>query len=146
MPKNSTRRTSSAPSGAIPTLERSPKGGLSTTPPRMSTPLGRPDAAKKSPLTPTIVAVEESRRCIEVTRSVPWIDSFESTGLQRVEAGRARAADDVERDGPVRRELDAALVGDAGHERRRLRRCRGGEDQGEKPPDEEFAQHDPDGG
>ena len=46
----------------------------------MRTPLGRPDAAKKSPLTPTIVAVDERRFCIAVTRSSPWIDSFESTG------------------------------------------------------------------
>ena len=80
MPKNSTRRTSSAPSGATPTLERSPKGGLSMTPSRISTPLGRPEAAKKSALTPTIVAVGASRFCIVVTRSRPWIDSFESTG------------------------------------------------------------------
>ena len=37
-------------------------------------------AAKKSPLTPTIVAVDERRFCIAVTRSRPWIASFESTG------------------------------------------------------------------
>ena len=80
MPKNSTRRTSSAPSGVTPTLERSPYGGLSTTPSRISTPLGRPESAKKSPLTPTIVAVDERRFCIEVTRSRPWIVSFESAG------------------------------------------------------------------
>jgi hypothetical protein len=52
----------------------------------------------------------------------------------------------VEGDGPVRRELDAALVGHAGHERRRLRPGGSGENQSEKPPDEEFARHDPDGG
>jgi hypothetical protein len=32
-------------------------------------------------LTPTIVAVVSSRFCIVVTRSIPWIDSFESVGL-----------------------------------------------------------------
>jgi hypothetical protein len=42
VPKNSTRRISSDPSGERPTLERSPDGGLSTTPSRIRTPLGRP--------------------------------------------------------------------------------------------------------
>jgi len=31
-------------------------------------------------LTPTIVAPGDSRFCIEVTRSTPWIASFESVG------------------------------------------------------------------
>ena len=43
----------------------------SSTLSRIRTPLGRPDPAKKSPLTPTIVAVEERRFCIAVTRSSP---------------------------------------------------------------------------
>ena len=81
VPKNSIRRTSRVPSAEKPTLERSPNGGLSTTPSRRSTPLGRPVAKlKKSPLIPTIVAPVESRFCIAVTRSVPEIVSFESTG------------------------------------------------------------------
>ena len=63
-----------------------------------------------------------------------------------VQAGGTRAADDVDRDRAVRGELDAALVGDAGHQRRRRRRGRRGEDQGEKPSDEQLADHDRDGG
>ena len=66
-------------------------------------------------------------------------------GAKRVEPGRARAANDVDRDRPVRRELDAALVADAGHQGRLGRRGRG-EHQGEKPSDEKFARHDPEGG
>jgi hypothetical protein len=44
----------------------------------------------------------------------------------------------------VRRELDGLFVGDTGHQRRLLSPGGGGEDQGEKPSDEEFARHDPD--
>ena len=82
VPKNSIRRTSRPPSAVMPTLERSPYGGLSTTPSRIRMPLGRPvDQLNMSPLTPTIVACVESRLCIALTRSVPGMSSFESTGL-----------------------------------------------------------------
>ena len=47
---------------------------------------------------------------------------------QAVEADRPRAADDMDRDGTVRRELDSLLVGRSGKELSRLRRRGGGEE------------------
>ena len=60
-----------------------------------------------------------------------------------VETGGPRADDDVHRDRPVRGELNRPVVGDAGHQRRRLSRSGCGNDQSEKPSDEECAHHDP---
>ncbi|RDI73211.1 hypothetical protein Gocc_3006 [Gaiella occulta] len=51
----------------------------------MNTPLGAPVAnEKKSPLTPAVVAVDASRRCIALSVSVPTSVSFESTGARVV--------------------------------------------------------------
>ena len=62
---------------------------------------------------------------------------------QGVETGGARTDHDVHRDRAVRRELNRPFVGHAGHQRRLLSRSGRGSDQGEKPSDEECAQHDP---
>ena len=92
---------------------------------------------------PTIVAVAASRFCIAVTFSTPEDRLVGEHRAQGVETGRARTDDDVHRDRTVRSELDRPLVGHAGHQRRLLSRSGRGYDQGEKPSDEECAQHDP---
>ena len=84
VPRNLTRRTSSAPSSVNPALDRPPFGGLTSTPSRSMIPLGFPSAhLERSPLTPTIVAWEASLRCIEDTVSRPSTFSFESTVRSR---------------------------------------------------------------
>ncbi len=51
------------------------------TPDSMNMPLGRPSfQVKRSALTPPTVALAETRRCIELTVSRPWTESFERTG------------------------------------------------------------------
>ena len=66
----------------MPMLERFAFGGLSTTPPRISTPLGMPVAsAKRSPLTPTTVAEAESPFSMSVTFARPISALLERTGL-----------------------------------------------------------------
>ena len=63
-------------------LERPAAGWWSSTPERMSTPVGCPLVQlKRSPFTPVTVAAAVRRRCIEVTVSRPEIASFESTGF-----------------------------------------------------------------
>ncbi len=65
----------------MPRLERELSGAESSAPPRISMPLGLPGfAAKKSPLTPTTVAVGEISFSMSVSFSVPTIALFESTG------------------------------------------------------------------
>jgi len=50
----------------------------------MNIPVGWPSLKlKRSPLTPATVAAPEMSFCIEVTRSVPWIAPFESSGFSR---------------------------------------------------------------
>ena len=56
---------------------------------------------------------------MSVSFSRPTIDSFESTGAQRVEAAGLRRRDDVEHDRAVRRELHALRVRHARHQQRR---------------------------
>ncbi len=76
-----TRCTRSRPSSVIPTVERFGCGGVVRTPDCMNIPLGRPSLkVKRSALTPPTVAVDAKRFCIEVTRSRPMTESFESTG------------------------------------------------------------------
>ena len=65
----------------MPMLERPASGGWSSAPSRIRIPLGAPLAPKRSPLTPATVAPPESRFSIAVSRSVPTIVSFESTGF-----------------------------------------------------------------
>ena len=63
-------------------LERKRYGGLCSTPPCISIPLGWPSLKlKRSPFTPATVAESEMSFCIEVTRSVPVIAPFERIGL-----------------------------------------------------------------
>ena len=72
------------PSSITPVLERPGFGCVTSTPSRSRIPLGRPsESEKKSPLTPTEVAVDESRFCIDETCSRPRTVSFESTGRMR---------------------------------------------------------------
>ena len=81
MPSKATRETVSVPSGAIPRLERASAGAESSRPSRISTPDGFPGlAAKKSPLTPTVVAAAFSACSISVSFSVATIALFERTG------------------------------------------------------------------
>ena len=84
VPRNLIRRTSSVPSSVIPALERDAFGGVTRTPSRSRTPLGRPvESEKRSPFTPTVVLVVDSRRSIDDTVSLPVTDPFERTGLSR---------------------------------------------------------------
>ncbi len=84
VPRKPILRTSSVPSSVTPALDRPGFGGVTSTPSRITMPLGRPSASvKKSPLTPTDVAVDERRFCIEETDSRPSTDSLESTGRMR---------------------------------------------------------------
>ena len=76
-----TRWTSSRPSSVMPTVERFGCGGVVSTPDCMNIPLGRPSSkVKRSALTPPTVAVDDTRFCIDVTRSRPITVLFESTG------------------------------------------------------------------
>ena len=76
-----TRATFSAPDESSPTLERPGRGGWARAPPRIRIPLGAPLAVVRSPLMPATVADGEYRFSIAVSRSVPGIVSFESTGF-----------------------------------------------------------------
>ncbi len=63
-------------------LERFASGGLSSAPPRISTPLGIPVASvKRSPLTPTAVAEVEMPFSMSVSFARPISALLESTGL-----------------------------------------------------------------
>ena len=67
-----------------PALERPSFGGLTRTPSRRKMPLGLPSAQRqRSPLTPTIVAFDARRFCIDETVSRPTTASFESTVRRR---------------------------------------------------------------
>jgi hypothetical protein len=66
----------------MPTLERKRYGGLSRIRLRISIPLGWPSLKlKRSPFTPATVAEPEADCCMDVTRSVPTIVPFESSGF-----------------------------------------------------------------
>ena len=70
----------SEPSAPTARLERDVTGAASSVPPRMTMPVGGPFAAKKSPFTPTTVAVAERLFSMSVSFSVPTIAPFESAG------------------------------------------------------------------
>ena len=65
----------------MPMLEREGVGWARSTPFCISTPLGCASfQLKRSPLTPTVVAVVARSFSMSVTRSLPTITPFESTG------------------------------------------------------------------
>ena len=68
-----------------------------------------------------MVACVASRRCIDETVSRAEHGLVREHRAKPVQADGPRAADDADRDGAVRRELDAVLVGHAREELRRLR-------------------------
>ena len=108
---------SSRPSLVMPALERALRGGLTRTPSRMRTPLGRPVASvKKSPFTPAVTAEEARRFCIAVSRLATEQRLVREQRLERGDAAGARPAEDRDRDRAIRRELHAPLVGDPGPE------------------------------
>ena len=83
VPSNATLATVSEPSAPMPRLERPVAGAESSEPPRMRIPVGAPGlAAKKSPLTPTVVLVPLTSFCMSVSFSVPTIAPFESAGAR----------------------------------------------------------------
>ena len=113
----------------------------------MRTPLGRPVAnAKKSPLMPAVVACGAVRRSIAVSVSLPVSVSFERLGASVVVPPGRGPREDVDRDGAVRRELDARVERDAGPEDAGLGGSGRGEREREQPGGEEAAYHRPDPG
>ena len=129
VPKNEIRRTSSVPPGRIPRLERPPKGGLSSCPPRITIPLGLPSLkAEKSPFTPATVAEPLTPRCIAVTVSRPLNVLLERIGASVVvPPGRGPVRIEIAT-GPLVRELDALFEGDARPELDPLRSSGGAEE------------------
>ena len=132
VPKNLTRLTSSVPSSVMPALERCPFGGLTRTPSRRRMPLGFPSAqAKRSPLTPTTVPWLAILPLHRGERLAAHDGLVREHRAEPVETDGPRATNDVDRDGPVRRELDSSLVGRSREELSRLRR-RGSGEQGRR--------------
>ena len=81
VPSKATFATVSMPSAPMPRLERPVAGAESSEPPRIRIPVGAPGlAAKKSPFTPTVVAVALTSFCMSVSFSVPTMAPFESAG------------------------------------------------------------------
>jgi hypothetical protein len=76
-----TRSTSRVPSSVMPRLERRGCGGAFSTPDSICMPVGKPSShVKRLPLTPATVALDEARRCIDVTVSRPRSMSLARSG------------------------------------------------------------------
>src|SRR5947208_1639930 len=81
-PYHGTRSACSVAVVSMPTAARPSADWCSTTPARMSSPLGQPPfQLKKSPLTPIVVICADASRSISETVSRPTIVPFESSGI-----------------------------------------------------------------